>query len=850
MAVGGNILLWKRSNIPSTRDCDLTMTQVAVMIVALLGSLVFQMQKNSSNVLYFHGNSWSCTTRQEWTWIAVTGLLMLLLQMKPHHQIDPPSEQAKSKLFLCFLAINLLWFSAAISELDYTSSVVKAVEFLGAKAAWPGMWNFAFVIFPVKRSSEVFAISHKDTLFLHIWAGQAIFFWLAVHTVFLSIAYVVNSDYSIRNWTKVMVPSDGLYTEGVVNFMGWLGLAMFLLLWLTSRTWIRKHCYEIFSFLHLATAASFILFSNLHDYNTIHFVQPAFAAWIAERLVRRISTVNVMIDQTRPLTSAHDGILGNGGILAVSMCERSGRKGFPPLVCLTMTLPRTWNVCPGTAAFLYLKCPSISNWQLHPFSISTIDVESMTFSVHIKALGDWTNQFIRQINQLVIEADLPFDAQQTGRQETSETSQDTLTQFGLRIEGPYYSDLGGHLDSDQKCLFIAGGVGLTGFSEVLYRRHRRGQATLLVWILRTVEEMDFLAKDLLDRLHPPRDSFRVMVFITRQDEHYERRRRQTTKVDRAPLLVPGCVKSTDRHDAAAKSLLTFTTTVEETSSNPSLRTMSLVSFLGVALSFFLARMTCCNRTVRDIETGRTLHTCSAGPRASTSMTCSNSCQDENGGIPCCTTSICFYCFRGLPVLFMFFLAPLLPLLFAWVYPYCIHVTKWVRKSIRPHRVASEFRSCTLIPLHMAGQSACAVDDTTENSVTYGDETNHSMRVIDDLCHRRVPAVMANLNHTTVEYRKPKLSQIVQEFGASVCRNDDDDFAFSDGIPSNARRNAERKEAAVFVCGSKALAESVLKEVKIHNADDTCTEERSTSSQGAFRSKRRVYMSVWTATGAY
>jgi hypothetical protein len=108
--------------------------------------------------------------------------------------------------------------------------------------------------------------------------------------------------------------------------------------------------------------------------------------------------------------------------------------------------------------------------------------------------------------------------------------------------------------------------------------------------------------------------------------------------------------------------------------------------------------------------------------------------------------------------------------------------------------------------------------------------------------------MTNFNHTTVEYRKPKLSQIVQEFGASVGRNEDEDFAFREN--SHVRRIAVMKGAAVFVCGSKALAESVLKEVEIYNSNDTSNDERSTSSHGAFRSNRSVYLSVWTATGAY
>lgn len=399
----------------------------AVMIVAVLGSLVFQLQKNSGDLLYFHGNSWSCTTWQEWTWIAATGVLMLLLHAKPTKRVDLPSEQAKSKLLLWFLAMNFLWFSVAISEIQFTFSAVQTLGFLGGKSAWPGMWNLAFIIFPVKRSSEMLALSHKDTLFLHIWAGQAIFFWLAVHTVFLSIAYAINYDYSVRKWIEVMVPSSDLYTEGVVNFMGWLGLAMFLALWLTSRPWFRKHFYETFSFLHLVTAALFVFFSNLHDYNTIHFVQPAFAAWIAERLVRRISTLDVSV--------YHNGersVSANDGSLAISTCKTTGTNDFPHLVCLTMSLPRSWNVCPGTGVFLYLKCPTISSWQLHPFSISVVDSENMTFSVHIKALGDWTDQFVQRINNLTIQPESPLESRQSSLSEKNE-EQPTDNQSQLKV---------------------------------------------------------------------------------------------------------------------------------------------------------------------------------------------------------------------------------------------------------------------------------------------------------------------------------------------------------------------------------------------------------------------------------
>lgn len=419
------------------------------------------------------------------------------------------------------------------------------------------------------------------------------------------------------------------------------------------------------------------------------------------------------------------------------------------------------------------------------------------------------------------------------------------------IEGPYYSDLGASSNSDQKCLFVAGGVGLTGLSEVLYRRHCRGQSILLVWILRTIEEMEFLAKDLLDRLQPPRDTTRIMVFITRQKEHQEYpRRAQNAVVDHAPLLQTGCSELLDEDDEATGSTMTFPITVDEMPSYPSMRTMALVSLLGVALSFLLARMACCNRTVSDIESGRILHTCSAVPRASTSTTCSNSCKGEEDGATCCTTSICFYCFRGLPVVFMFFLAPFLSFLFVWMYPYGLDAMRCLSTYIETRGAISRFGNYT-IPLHLrvARPAVPALEDAFHNPVTCGHEINYTLAVKGDPSHRYAPAV-TNLNHTTIEYRKPVLSQIVEDFCASICsRPESHDFAMTNSISdieNDADDSTKTEEAAVFVCGSKNLAESLSHEVEIHNDNG----DRTKPPHGAPEPNRRVCLSVWTATGAY
>lgn len=811
--------------------------QSAVFAVAVLSTLIVQLQPNSSTFLLFHGSSWSCTSRQEWAWIAATGLLILLLHVKPTRRFDLPSVQARHKLFLWFLALNFVWFATSLSGLKTTFSALEVLSFLGAKSAWPGVWNLAFIVFPVKRSSEILALSHKDTLFLHVWAGHAILFWLSIHTVFLSMAYAIYYDFSVHKWFKVMRPS-GLM-EYVDNFTGWLGFAMFLALWLTSLPKFRKRFYESFSFLHLVTAALFILSSNLHYHSIVHFVQPAFAAWIAERLVRRISTLKVSVDRDERAT------VSNGGSLVVSACRSTGTKnnGSPELVSLTMNLPPSWDFHPGAGMFVYLKCPSISSWQLHPFSISAIDTENATFSIHIKALGDWTNQFVQHISHLAIHPDSPSD--QTGTADSQ--PQFHMAKFEMCIEGPYYSDHGAPLNSDQNCLFVVGGVGLTGLSEALYLRHGRGQSILLVWIVRTKKEMEFLAKDLLNRLHPPRATTQIMVFITRENEDESQHQSPSVIADRSLSLQTGYSWLSEGGEAATGSTKSFPVSVEEKYMYPGMRTMVFVSVLGVALSFLLARMICCNRTVHDLETGQTLHICSAVPKASTTTSCSNSCEDGESDATCCTAFICFYCFRGLPVVFLFFVAPLLPILFAWVYPRTI---RWLC-ICRGTRRATQKLGDYAIPHQCCRRTETVLENTFNDPVASGGDINLSSgetsAAKDDLSHQYVHAVITNLNHTTIAYRKPDLSEIVEEFCALIARKSEDHDLVLSGDNSEDKSAADdttiTEEAAVFVCGSESLAENLVHEVKMHN--DSGRVSKPTRGPNA-----RVHLSVWTATGAY
>ena len=108
-----------------------------------------------------------------------------------------------------------------------------------------------------KSSSSVSSSSHTEMVPYHIWAGYAIFFWLSLHTVLLSITYTMK--YTWSKWWEKMTPFRNYYTEGVVNGMGWLGFIMLILLTITSLPYVRQRFHEFYFTCHILFSFLFIL---------------------------------------------------------------------------------------------------------------------------------------------------------------------------------------------------------------------------------------------------------------------------------------------------------------------------------------------------------------------------------------------------------------------------------------------------------------------------------------------------------------------------------------------------------------------------------------------------------------
>ncbi|XP_077235605.1 putative respiratory burst oxidase homolog protein H [Tasmannia lanceolata] len=117
--------------------------------------------------------------------------------------------------------------------------------------------------------------------------------------------------------------------------------------------------------------------------------------------------------------------------------------------------------------YLFVKCPDVSTFEWHPFSITSAPGDDY-LSVHIRTLGDWTTE-LRKIFEKVCEAPISQKKATLGRIETTVIADDAITQARfpkLFVDGPF----GAPAQNYRKyhiLLLIGLGIGATPFISIL-----------------------------------------------------------------------------------------------------------------------------------------------------------------------------------------------------------------------------------------------------------------------------------------------------------------------------------------------------------------------------------------------
>ena len=306
---------------------------------------------------------------------------------------------------------------------------------------------------------------------------------------------------------------------------------------------------------------------------------------------------------------------------------------------LTFPIPNSWpQLDPGV--HVYLTVENISRWQSHPFSISKTNQKERTFTIHVKALGNWSTEFVSTAH----------DACNSPLVDSSSS---------WVIEGPYGSPaLYETVQSYKHCIFLAGGVGITGVStlaEARCRQTRRenqeeqlgvDRTTSILWMVQTADEANFLVpllrdgndKDFCENVHIwiTKERNSVVTFGDESEENGHILPLRTSRKARWKLTFQW-QKWTVLFASILSSLVVLVVSrficVMQPSNNGIPHTRDY--------SFLWHSATCASCEIEDIVES-----------------------SSRNGIPCCTVPVVHYCFRGLPMILSFLLMGPLTLIFA------------------------------------------------------------------------------------------------------------------------------------------------------------------------------------------
>lgn len=668
---------------------------IFVIGCGIVGSIAFLLLPGFNDLLYVTGSHFVGTTRvtvNEWIWILVITPLCVVwtMGMRRSRQTALSSDDAtatittkctrflfasKLRTLRVFVMVNLLWFLASIGRPFATilrdaapetpSSDIwwDVVEMIGAKAAWPAMWNLALVVFPVCRTSSLLSsscgMSPREALPLHYWAANALLFWLAVHTTVLSLVYFLRkAKCNSSEWLSLMIPLGGRYTEGVVNFMGWMGMFFFAALWIFSRPCVREKAFNVFYGMHFVLAALAILFSHLHDYNVLFFVQPAFISWVVD-LNRRHSSKLTLFEKGDEETTNSKSFPACSyslrfehnprphGRFADCAILRATQRTEAAMVALTIPIPTEWLDKLSPNMFVYLNCPSLSNREYHPFSIGSIDRSSRSMTIYIKPLGDWTSSFVRKIHYLCNKANTKEGRDRDNRAMGISEGGDALFHenalLELNLEGPYGGcSLSKTLEDCDRCVFLAGGAGFTGVMSLVENRQNAGRESTLIWLSKSAAEACFFG-ECINRLRnrPLGYLTKVKVFLTGtspsnvSEELVDASifRSQAFTVVTDPSYSHGMAEMAEWHTIAS-------------------------AFLGIIVGLLMGRLLCHSEHLH--VNGVRMTRCSLLFSSSLCIVCDaeDPIFPDDNEIPCCESAVCFYCFRGAPMILTCFFVPL------------------------------------------------------------------------------------------------------------------------------------------------------------------------------------------------
>ncbi|KAK4438562.1 Ferric reduction oxidase 8, mitochondrial [Sesamum alatum] len=332
----------------------------------------------------------------------------------------------------------------------------------------------ALLLLPVLRGMSVFrllGIQFEASVRYHIWLGTAMVFFATLHSA--GTFFIWGMKHRIQDemwkWQK----------KGRIYLAGEMALITALVIWITSLPQIRRSRFHLFYYTHHLYIVFLVLFLFHGGDRHFYMVFPGVFLFALDKLLRII--------QSRPET-----------------CVLSARVF--PCKAIELTLPKDPRLKYTPASVIFLKIPSISKIQWHPFSVtSTCRINEHTVSVIVKCEGEWTSSLYDIIHD---EADSEADRRQC---------------IPVAVEGPY-----GPASLDfvryNNLLLVAGGIGITPFVSIVreissnYSRSGYPDRIQLIYTVRKSQDVCLLDPILPQLLNVEQFHIKLKVFVTRENQ--------------------------------------------------------------------------------------------------------------------------------------------------------------------------------------------------------------------------------------------------------------------------------------------------------------------------------------------
>ncbi len=385
-------------------------------------------------------------------------------------------------LFLTlYFGINITLFYQAYSLPQYALNTTWYRIARGCGLALN--FNGALILVPIMRRWMTWLrktqlnnyLPIDEHISFHKLIGQIIFALGLAHTV----AHLVNHNLESHSF-QIGYPLHLFLLYGS-GHTGLILMLLLLLMWFTALPFIReKGKFNLFYTIHVFTYVLWIGLMLIHGPRFYKWAVASIAAFLIELIVRyRRSTKQTHVVNAQVL----------------------------PSNVLALEIARPHDFTFKASDYLYLRCPNVSTYEWHPFTISSPPEREDAISLHIRALGSWTGTLYSQFRS--------FAENREGNT--------SVPRIPVYLDGPYHSP-SSHIYQSEYAVLIAGGIGVTPYASLLQSilHQRQTESSLLklqkvhfYWFNRTQDSFEWLL-EMLQRLEAEDnfDLFDINLYLT------------------------------------------------------------------------------------------------------------------------------------------------------------------------------------------------------------------------------------------------------------------------------------------------------------------------------------------------